>query len=29
MRDRAACGEYLRGQLDETTVLHAIAGEAA
>jgi len=29
MRDRAACGEYLRGDLDETTVLHAIAGEAA
>ncbi len=29
MRDRAACGEYQRGQLDETTVLHAIAGEAA
>ncbi len=29
MRDRAACGEYQRGELDETTVLHAIAGEAA
>jgi len=29
MRDRAACGEYQRGDLDETTVLHAIAGEAA
>jgi len=29
MRDRAACGEYRRGELDETTVLHAIAGEAA
>jgi simple sugar transport system ATP-binding protein len=28
MRDRAACGEYRRGDLDETTVLHAIAGEA-
>jgi len=28
MRDRAACGEYRRGELDETTVLHAIAGEA-
>ena len=29
MRDRSACGEYQRGELDETTVLHAIAGEAA
>ncbi|KQV45261.1 MULTISPECIES: sugar ABC transporter ATP-binding protein [unclassified Duganella] len=29
MRDRASCGEYRRGELDETTVLHAIAGEAA
>ncbi len=29
MRDRAVCGEYRRGELDETTVLHAIAGEAA
>jgi monosaccharide-transporting ATPase len=29
MRDRAACGEFRRGDLDETTVLHAIAGEAA
>ena len=29
MRDRAACGEYRRGELDETTVLHAIAGEGA
>ncbi|MTW13057.1 ATP-binding cassette domain-containing protein [Pseudoduganella eburnea] len=29
MRDRAACGEYRRGDLDETTVLHAIAGETA
>jgi len=29
MRDRVTCGEYLRGDLDETTVLHAIAGEAA
>jgi galactofuranose transport system ATP-binding protein len=27
MRDRAACGEYRRGELDETTVLHVIAGE--
>ncbi|WP_395399367.1 sugar ABC transporter ATP-binding protein [Pseudoduganella sp. UC29_106] len=29
MRDRAACGEYTRGQLDEESVLHVIAGEAA
>ncbi|SFG88267.1 monosaccharide ABC transporter ATP-binding protein, CUT2 family [Duganella sp. CF458] len=29
MRDRAACGEYRRGELDETTVLRAIAGEGA
>jgi simple sugar transport system ATP-binding protein len=29
MRDRATRGEYRRGELDETTVLHAIAGEAA
>jgi simple sugar transport system ATP-binding protein len=29
MRDRKACGEYPRGELDDTTVLHAIAGEAA
>jgi galactofuranose transport system ATP-binding protein len=29
MRDRATCGEYQRGELDETTVLHAIAGETA
>jgi monosaccharide-transporting ATPase len=29
MRDRAACGEYVRGQLDEESVLHVIAGEAA
>ncbi|SFU83964.1 sugar ABC transporter ATP-binding protein [Pseudoduganella namucuonensis] len=29
MRDRKACGEYQRGDLDETTVLQAIAGEAA
>ena len=29
MRDRKACGEYQRGQLDETSVLHVIAGEAA
>jgi simple sugar transport system ATP-binding protein len=29
MRDRKACGEYRRGQLDETSVLNAIAGEGA
>ena len=29
MRDRKACGEYQRGQLDETSVLHVIAGESA
>jgi simple sugar transport system ATP-binding protein len=29
MRDRKACGEYRRGQLDETSVLHVIAGESA
>jgi simple sugar transport system ATP-binding protein len=29
MRDRKACGEYLRGQLDESSVLHVIAGETA
>jgi simple sugar transport system ATP-binding protein len=29
MRDRKACGEYRRGELDETTVLHVIAGEGA
>jgi simple sugar transport system ATP-binding protein len=29
MRDRKACGEYRRGELDETTVLRAIAGETA
>ena len=27
MRDRKACGEYQRGELDETSVLHVIAGE--
>ena len=27
MRDRKACGEYSRGELDETSVLHVIAGE--
>lgn len=26
MRDRKACGEYQRGQLDDTSVLHVIAG---
>jgi monosaccharide-transporting ATPase len=29
MRDRKACGEYLRGDLDETSVLRVIAGEGA
>jgi len=29
MRDRKACGEYARGELDETSVLGAIAGEGA
>lgn len=29
MRDRKACGEYKRGELDETSVLHVIAGEGA
>jgi simple sugar transport system ATP-binding protein len=29
MRDRKACGEYKRGDLDETSVLHVIAGETA
>ncbi|CAN7271654.1 sugar ABC transporter ATP-binding protein [Pseudoduganella sp. LjRoot289] len=29
MRDRKACGEYQRGDLDDTSVLQAIAGEAA
>ena len=28
MRDRKACGEYPRGELDETSVLQVIAGEA-
>lgn len=27
MRDRKACGEYGRGELDDSTVLHVIAGE--
>jgi len=29
MRDRKACGEYRRGELDESSVLGVIAGEAA
>jgi galactofuranose transport system ATP-binding protein len=29
MRDRKACGEYRRGELDETSVLGVIAGEGA
>ncbi|MES2257493.1 MAG: sugar ABC transporter ATP-binding protein [Pseudomonadota bacterium] len=29
MRDRKACGEYLRGELDDSSVLTVIAGEAA
>jgi galactofuranose transport system ATP-binding protein len=29
MRDRKACGQYQRGELDDTTVLQVIAGEAA
>jgi galactofuranose transport system ATP-binding protein len=29
MRDRKACGEYVRGELDESSVLQAIAGEGA
>ncbi|OBV37337.1 simple sugar transport system ATP-binding protein [Janthinobacterium psychrotolerans] len=28
MRDRKACGEYARGELDDTTVLQVIAGDA-
>ena len=27
MRDRHACGQYQRGELDENSVLHAISGE--
>lgn len=27
MRDRKACGEYRRGELDESSVLHVIAGD--
>jgi simple sugar transport system ATP-binding protein len=29
MRDRKACGQYRRGELDDTSVLHVIAGEGA
>ena len=29
MRDRKACGEYRRGELDDSSVLRAIAGEGA
>ena len=29
LRDRKACGEYLRGELDEDAVLQVIAGEGA
>jgi simple sugar transport system ATP-binding protein len=29
MRDRKACGEYRRGELDESSVLQVIAGEGA
>jgi simple sugar transport system ATP-binding protein len=29
MRDRKACGEYGRGELDDSSVLHVIAGEGA
>jgi simple sugar transport system ATP-binding protein len=29
LRDRKACGAYRRGELDETSVLHVIAGETA
>jgi galactofuranose transport system ATP-binding protein len=28
MRDRKACGEYRRGELDETSILQVIAGDA-
>jgi monosaccharide-transporting ATPase len=28
LRDRKACGSYRRGELDDSSVLHAIAGEA-
>jgi monosaccharide-transporting ATPase len=29
MRDRKACGAYMRGELDDSSVLQAIAGDAA
>jgi len=29
MRDRKACGEYQRGELDDSAVLHVIAGEGS
>jgi simple sugar transport system ATP-binding protein len=29
MRDRKACGEYRRGELDDSSVLHVIAGEGS
>jgi monosaccharide-transporting ATPase len=29
MRDRKACGQYLRGELDDASVLQVIAGEGA
>ena len=29
MRDRKACGDYARGELDDSSVLQVIAGEAA
>jgi simple sugar transport system ATP-binding protein len=29
MRDRKACGEYARGELDDSSVLQVIAGDSA
>ncbi len=29
MRERKGCGEYQRGELDDSSVLQVIAGEAA
>jgi simple sugar transport system ATP-binding protein len=29
LRDRHGCGEYLRGELDDASVLQVIAGESA
>jgi len=29
LRDREGCGEYLRGELDDASVLQVIAGESA